>query len=55
MQLPMLTIKTQGIYFACSPECGVISYGTCWDEAVNNLQDELNVLGEKRKGAPDVQ
>jgi hypothetical protein len=55
MQLPFLTVKTESIYFACSPERGVISCGNCWDEAVNNLQDELNVLGEERKDAPDVQ
>ena len=49
MQLPILTVKTQGIYFACSPERDVICYGNCWDEAVNNLQDELNVLRAERK------
>ncbi len=34
-------IKTESLYFACSPELGLISYGDCQDEALNNLQDEL--------------
>ena len=41
MQLSTITIKTEGLYFACSPEWGVVSYGGCQDEAINNLTDEV--------------
>jgi hypothetical protein len=39
--LSILTAKTEGLYFACSPECGVVSYGGCRDEALNNLAEEI--------------
>ena len=54
MQISILTSKAEGMYFACSPECDVVSYGNCRYEAVNNLQDELNVLREERKDRSDV-
>jgi hypothetical protein len=38
------TLKTESLYCACSPELGVVSYGQCRDEAVNNLEDEVRVL-----------
>ena len=41
MQLSILTCKTEGLYFACSPESGVVSYGGCRDEALNNLTAQL--------------
>lgn len=44
MQSLILTSKSYNLYAACSVEFGVISYGGCRDEAVNNLQDELNGL-----------
>ena len=39
--LSVLTIKTGSLYCACSPEWGVVSYGNCRDEALNNLTDEI--------------
>jgi hypothetical protein len=42
MQLSTFSLKTMpGLYCAISPEFGLISYGTCQDEAINNLQNEL--------------
>jgi hypothetical protein len=29
------------LYAACSPELGVVSYGRCQDEALNNLTDAI--------------
>jgi hypothetical protein len=43
MKFPILTAKTESLYFACSPERDVVSYGGCQDEALNNLQDELQI------------
>jgi hypothetical protein len=36
-----LTLKIDTLYAACSPELGLVSYGRCEDEAINNLTDEL--------------
>ena len=36
-----LTLKIATLYAACSPELGVVSYGRCQDEALNNLTDEI--------------
>jgi hypothetical protein len=33
--------KITSLYAACSPEMGVVSFGACQDEALNNLTDEL--------------
>jgi hypothetical protein len=41
----ILTIKTYSLYCACSPMLGVISYGACRDEAINNLEDEVRQTG----------
>ena len=41
--LSILTTKTESLYCACSPEWGVVSYGNCRDEALNNLQDEIRI------------
>ena len=38
----ILTTKTESLYCACSPELDIISYGGCRDEALNNLQDEID-------------
>lgn len=35
------TLKLDTLYAACSPELGMISYGHCQDEALNNLSDEI--------------
>ena len=35
------TLKLDTLYAACSPELGVVSYGQCQDEALNNLSDEI--------------
>ena len=37
----ILTRKLDTLYGAYAPEFDVCSYGTCSDEAVNNLADEL--------------
>lgn len=36
-----VTLKLGNLYAACSPEIGVVSYGQCQDEALNNLTDEI--------------
>jgi hypothetical protein len=38
------TLKTESLYIACLPELGLVSYGQCQDEALNNLQDELQTV-----------
>ena len=35
------TLKMETLYAACSPELGVVSYGHCQDEALNNLNEDL--------------
>jgi hypothetical protein len=39
--LSTITTKTESLYFACCPQWGVVSYGGCQDEALNNLADEV--------------
>ena len=41
--ISILTIKAESLYCACCPEWGVISYGNCRDEALNNLIDEIRI------------
>ena len=36
-----LAFKIDTLYIACSPELGVISYGGCRDEAINNLAERI--------------
>jgi len=36
-----ITTKLDTLYAACSPKFGVVSYGHCQDEAINNLTEEL--------------
>lgn len=36
-----LTFKLDTLYAAFSPEIGLVSYGRCEDEAINNLSDEI--------------
>ena len=38
-----LTLKVDTLYAACSPELGVLSFGGCRDEALNNLTDEIRL------------
>jgi hypothetical protein len=47
-----LTLKISTLYAACSPELGVVSYGRCQDEALNNLTDEIRIrrLAEQGRG-----
>ena len=39
--MPTLTLKLDTLYAAFSPEIGVVSYGRCEEEAINNLSDEI--------------
>jgi hypothetical protein len=50
MQNSIFTTKTESLYFACSPERDVVSYGGCQDEALNNLQDELQIREQAARG-----
>jgi predicted RNase H-like HicB family nuclease len=36
--------KTENIYFAFSPELQVVRYGSCREEALNQLQEEASRL-----------
>ena len=52
-----LTLKLDTLYAACLPGIGVVCYGHCEDEALNNLTDELRQLkgvgeaaGQERTG-----
>jgi hypothetical protein len=38
-----LTFKAQSLYGAYAPESGVCFYGSCFEEAVNGLTDELRI------------
>ena len=44
------TLKLDTLYAAVSPEIGVVSYGRCEDEAINNLSDEIRrrVVSQKQ-------
>jgi hypothetical protein len=48
-----LTLKIESLYAAFSPELGVVSYGRCEDEALNNLTDQLTVQTAKQANAQD--
>jgi hypothetical protein len=50
------TLKVETLYAACSPELGVVSYGHCQDQALNNLSEDIReqqettgATGNKRK------
>jgi hypothetical protein len=48
-----ITLKLNTLYAAYSPELGVLSYGGCRDEALNNLSDEIRLrhkAGERATG-----
>jgi hypothetical protein len=45
-----LTLKIESLYAACSPELGVVSYGSCSDEALNNLTDEIRIRQSAEQG-----
>jgi hypothetical protein len=47
------TLKLDTLYAAFSPELGMVSYGGCQDEALNNLTDEIlqhQKAGERATG-----
>jgi hypothetical protein len=46
---PTFTSKAQSFYVAYAPEAGIWSYGSCFEEAVNSLAEELRSL----EGKPD--
>jgi hypothetical protein len=52
--IPMttFTFKLETLYAACSPELGVVSYGHCQDEALNNLTEDIRQQ-QKTRGATD--
>ena len=50
-----LTIKVGTLYAACSPELGVVSFGQCRDEALNNLAVEINAWEASRWLADELQ
>ena len=54
--IPMttFTLKMETLYAACSPELGVVSYGNCQDEALNNLSEDIREQG-KNKGGDGLQ
>jgi hypothetical protein len=43
------TLKLETLYAACSPELGVVSYGHCQDEALNNLSDDIRQQQKTRE------
>ena len=54
-----LTLKISTLYAACSPELGVVSYGCCQDEALNNLAHEIRIResaehGRGKQAAPEL-
>jgi len=46
MLFSVQTYKTATFYTACAPELGLISYGGCQDEAVNNLGELMPLLAQ---------
>ena len=48
------TFKAQSLYGAYAPDAGVCFYGSCFEEAVNGLTDELRtraaILAKSEKG-----
>ena len=42
--LTILTRKLDTLYGAYAPEFDVCSYGTCHDEAINNLAEEIRSI-----------
>ena len=46
---PTLTFKAESFYVACAPEAGILSYGGCFEEAVNSLADQLRSIETEQK------
>jgi hypothetical protein len=46
-----LIFKAQSLYVACAPHAGLCSFGGCFEEAVNGLQDELRNLPRRQAKA----
>ena len=42
--MTIYTLKSETLYMACSLELGLISYGDCRDEAVNNLAEDVRTF-----------
>ncbi len=42
--------QIDSLYAACLPESGLVSYGNCRDEALNNLAEELRLLAAPEEG-----
>lgn len=49
MAIAMIAYKDTSFYVAYAPDSGVYSFGGCFEEAVNGLQDELMVLAGKKR------
>ena len=49
MHAPTLVQKITGLYVAYAPRVGVSAYGSCRDEALNNLNDEIHQRMELAK------
>lgn len=41
MTSPTLTFKIQSLYCAYAPQSGLFSFGDCFEEAVNSLNEQL--------------
>ena len=46
MDIQAISAKSGSLYCACAPAWGLVCYGTCQDEALNNLQDEIELCQE---------
>ena len=60
MTTQTVTFKTHGLYVSYAPDSGAYSFGGCFEEAINGLQDELQArvtnsipTGEGRKKDAD--
>jgi hypothetical protein len=46
---PTLTFKAQSFYVAYAPEAGILSYGSCFEEAANGLAEQLRCTEAGRR------
>ena len=58
---PTLTFRAQSFYVACAPTAGLCSYGNCFEEAANDLAEQLRsstqseqATGEERNTAKNT-
>jgi hypothetical protein len=54
MHIQAFSAKNGTLYCACSPEWDVVSYGSCEDEALNNLQDEVASIKQAAQELSDA-